>query len=177
MNAQQTALLRDALRQAADDLLAYFERRVSVRADAADLLGETMLQAWRRSRAVPPTPERQRMWLFTIAANVLANHRRSARRRLALADRVRQHLATSSEPDHAEADAVRDAVLRLGPAHRDLVMLVHWDGFSIVEAAELLGLNPSTARSRYAAAREILRTTLSPEPIAISAENAAPTGG
>jgi RNA polymerase sigma-70 factor (ECF subfamily) len=158
---EQTADFRGALRQAADDLLAYFERRVSVRDDAADLLGETMLQAWRRSQALPPTPERQRMWLFTIAANVLANHRRSARRRTALADRVRQQLATSTVPDHTEADAVRDAVLRLRPAQRDLVMLVHWDGFSIVEAAEILGLNASTARSRYAAARDTLRVALS----------------
>ncbi len=39
-------------------------------------------------------------------------------------------------------------------------MLIHWDGFTIVEAAEILGLNPSTARSRYAAARELLRDAL-----------------
>jgi RNA polymerase sigma-70 factor, ECF subfamily len=39
-------------------------------------------------------------------------------------------------------------------------MLIHWDGFTIVEAAELLGLNASTARSRYAAARQILREAL-----------------
>lgn len=30
--------------------------------------------------------------------------------------------------------------------HRELVMLIHWDGFIIVEAAALLGLNASTAR-------------------------------
>ncbi|ADB35606.1 RNA polymerase, sigma-24 subunit, ECF subfamily [Kribbella flavida DSM 17836] len=162
MTPEHTAEFRGALRQAADDLLAYFERRVSIRDDAADLLGETMLQAWRRAGDLPPTAERRRMWLFTIAANVLGNHRRSARRRTALAGRVRQQLATSNEPDHAEADAVRDAVLRLGSAQRDLVLLVHWDGFSIVEAAEILGLNPSTARGRYAAARDALRTALSP---------------
>jgi RNA polymerase sigma-70 factor (ECF subfamily) len=39
-------------------------------------------------------------------------------------------------------------------------MLIHWDGFSVVEAAELLGLNPSTARGRYAAARTALREAL-----------------
>ncbi|MEU4195237.1 sigma-70 family RNA polymerase sigma factor [Kribbella sp. NPDC026611] len=161
MTPEQTAEIRGALRQAAGELLAYLERRVAIREDAADLLGETMLQAWRRADALPATPERRRMWLFTIAANVLGNHRRSARRRTALADRVRQHLTTDQGPDHAEADAVRDAVLRLPPAQRDLVTLVHWDGFTITEAAELLSLNPSTARSRYAAARDTLRVALS----------------
>jgi RNA polymerase sigma-70 factor (ECF subfamily) len=156
-----TAEFRAALRDTADDLLGYFERRLSTLDDAADLLAETMLQAWRRSDAMSEQAERRRMWLFTIAAHVLANHRRSARRRVALADRLRQHLATVDQSDHAEASAVRDAVLRLEAAQRELVMLIHWEGFSIVDAAEILGLNPSTARSRYAAARDELRRALS----------------
>ena len=49
---------------------------------------------------------------------------------------------------------------RLPDAQRELVMLVHWDGLSIAEAAGVLGLNPSTARSRYSAAREQLRSAL-----------------
>lgn len=154
--------LRAALGSSADALLAYFERRVSSRDDAADLLSETMLQAWRRADALPQAPERRRMWLFTIATNVLANHRRSTRRRNALAGRLQQHLGSPSELDLAEAQAVREAVLRLHSAQRELVMLIHWDGFTIVEAAEPLSLNPSTARSRYATARGALREALRP---------------
>ena len=46
-------------------------------------------------------------------------------------------------------------------------MLIHWDGLTITEAAELLGLNASTARSRYAAARTTLRQALTlPEEVA-----------
>jgi RNA polymerase sigma factor (sigma-70 family) len=149
------------LRDTSSDLLAYFERRVLVREDAADLLNETLLQAWRRADVWPDTPQRRRMWLFTVAANVLANHRRSRRRRTALVDRLRSHLAAdSSEPAMEESHAVRDAVLRLADAQRELVMLIHWDGFTIVEAAAILGLNPSTARGRYSAARDTLRTAL-----------------
>lgn len=159
----ERAEFRAALRDTADQLLGYFERRVTSREDAADLLAETMLQAWRRSSAMPAATERRRMWLFTIAANVLANHRRSTRRQRALADRLRGYLASSSpEPDHAEAIAVRDAVRRLDSADRELVTLIHWEGFSIVDAAEILGINPSTARSRYAAARGELKQALSP---------------
>lgn len=161
MSSAHRAELRRALRHDSADLLAYFERRVRSPEDAADLLGETMLQAWRRVDSFPDeSPERQRMWLFTIAANVLANHRRSLRRRTGLTERLRSHLAAAAPPDPAEAITVRDAVLHLDDAHRELVMLIHWDGFSIVEAAEILGLNPSTARGRYAAARAVLRTAL-----------------
>jgi RNA polymerase sigma-70 factor (ECF subfamily) len=157
--ATDRATARAALRDASSDLLAYFVRRVASPEDAADLYGELMLTAWKNIHKLPESSERQRMWLFVIAANTLSNHRRTAARRLALTERLRQHVAaTTPAPDSAYA--VRDAVLRLHQAQRELVMLVHWDGFTIVEAAELLGLNPSTARSRYAAARELLRDAL-----------------
>lgn len=153
---------QEALQAAARDLQGYFERRLRSREDAADLLSETMLQAWRRIDAFPTgAPGRQRMWLFTIAANVLANHRRSYARRSRLAARLRHYIETTPTPaDPGETTAIRDAVLRLSAAHRELVMLVHWDGFTLVEAAEILGLNPSTARGRYAAARTALKEAL-----------------
>jgi RNA polymerase sigma-70 factor (ECF subfamily) len=161
MRAEAAAVCRTMLRETADSLLAYFERRVASPEDAADLVAETMLQTWRRSEALPEDTERQHMWLFTIAANVLSNHRRSTRRRGALTERLRRNLTPSSAPDVAEATAVRDAVRRLPKPQCDLVMLIHRDGFSITQAAELLDVNPSTARSRYAAARETLRASLS----------------
>jgi RNA polymerase sigma-70 factor (ECF subfamily) len=152
--------LRSALESTASDLLAYFERRVSNREDAADLLAETMLQAWRRADSLPAGHDRQRMWLFTISAHVLANQRRSFRRRTALVNKIRDNLVAPVEPDTSEAMSVRAAVLSLADAHRELVMLVHWDGMTLVEAAEVLGLNTSTARGRYAAARTALRGAL-----------------
>lgn len=163
MTADEKAAFRQALRSTSADLLAYFERRVRSREDAADLLGETMLQAWRRIDAFPDDDGvRQRMWLFTIAANLLANHNRSKRRKLALADRLRDNIITATtRMDLSETNAVKDAVLRLHDAHRELVMLIHWDGFTILEAAQILGMNPSTARGRYSAARDVLRDALS----------------
>jgi RNA polymerase sigma-70 factor (ECF subfamily) len=66
----------------------------------------------------------------------------------------------SQHHDASHNAEVRDAVRRLPQAQRELVMLVHWDGFSIRDAAEVLGVNPSTARSRYAAARASLVASL-----------------
>ncbi len=166
MNADARAGVRAALRDASADLLGYFERRVAPREDAADLLGEVMLTAWRRVDQLPEGAERRRMWLFTIAANVLANHRRSARRRSALTDRLRGLVATARPlQDQGEAHAVRDAVLRLPVGQRDLVMLVHWEGLSVAEAAEILGVNASTARGRYAAAKSELHHALAGVPV------------
>lgn len=155
-------LVRDALTSNADDLLQYFVRRCDSRDDAADLLSDTMLVAWRRSKDVPADKLAARMWLFGIASKTLLNQRRTLRRRTALAERLKLHLqgTGSSTPDTGETLAVRDAVHRLPHAQRELVILIHWDGFSIAEASEILGLNASTARSRYSAARASLRSSL-----------------
>lgn len=50
--------------------------------------------------------------------------------------------------------------LRLHTAQRELIMLIDREGYSIVEAARLLGLDASTGGSSYAAAREHLRQSL-----------------
>ncbi|WP_017932762.1 RNA polymerase sigma factor [Nocardioides sp. Iso805N] len=161
--AAEAAALRQALEANGRDLIAYFENRLSDRQDAADLLSETAMAAWRRIDALPcDDATRQRMWLFGIARFVLGNHRRSRRRRSALVERLRESLRAAPVvvADPATTIAVRDAVDRLKDEQRELMLLVHWDGFSVTEAADLLDLNPSTARSRYAAARAELRSAL-----------------
>ena len=155
-----TRALDAALAAASPSLLAYLQRRVGFD-DAPDLLGETMVAAWRRVGDLPSDPERARMWLFGIARGTLLNHARGERRRWALADRIRRSTAAEATSRAADDGAeVRDAIARLDPDRAELVRLLHWDGFTLVEAAELLGIPSSTARSRYAKAKEELRASL-----------------
>lgn len=147
----------------ASDLLGYLARRIG-QDDAPDLLGETMIVAWRRVHELPEDPERARMWLFGIARGTLLNHARGQRRRWALADRIRGDVSGDTSGAAADAGAdVRDAIARLDPDLAEIVRLVHWDGFALVEAAELLGIPSSTARGRYQRAKEQLRAALSIE--------------
>lgn len=157
------ARLIAAFEASASDLLAYLERRVSPD-DAPDLLGETMVVAWRRVSDLPHDPLRARMWLFGIARTTLQNHARGERRRWALADRIRFHArdTVAAPPSDAGSD-VRDAIARLEPDLAELVRLIHWDGFTITDAAELVGIPASTARGRYQRAKDELRAALSIE--------------
>jgi RNA polymerase sigma-70 factor (ECF subfamily) len=134
-------------------LLSYFERRVDVREDAADLLGETLLVLWRRSSDIPASDVEAGMWLFGVARRVLAGHRRGGKRRLALAERLRNELAVTSGVTDEVADHVRAAVRALPERDRELVGLVHWEGFALAEAAAILGIRPGAARMRYQRAR------------------------
>lgn len=140
------------------DLLNYFRRRVRQPEEAADLLACLLLVLWERSARVPRGATDARMWCFGIARNLLREHYRHTTRRLALADELRDHLRDSGRPDNAadavaaermQAEEVRRAVLALDQRSRELVMLIHWDGFTIAESARVLSMNESTARTRY----------------------------
>ncbi|WP_417563583.1 RNA polymerase sigma factor [Microbacterium sp.] len=157
---QKERLLTSLLRENSIDVLRFLQRRVGSD-DAPDLLGETLLVVWRRVDELPDDSTEVRMWLFGVARGVLLNYRRSEKRRLALIDRVRQHMPrTPASPAADEGHDVRDAVDRLPPELAEVVQLVHWDGFTLVEAAAIVGIAPATMRSRYARAKAALRALL-----------------
>jgi RNA polymerase sigma factor (sigma-70 family) len=153
--------LHEAFAANSHDLLAYLERRVDPREDAADLLGDSMLVAWRRIAKLPRDPERARMWLFVIARNTLLNYRRGRRRRLEAVEALRAELSVATYPAETElALDVRRAIDDLPADLAEIVRLVHWDGFSLVDAARLQAIPAATARGRYARARALLSVTL-----------------
>lgn len=144
-------------------LLAYFTRRVPQREDAADLLGETLLVLWRRARDVPSDDDAARLWLYGVARKVLATHRRTGTRRHALATRLRTELAAHHDQQPAEdprLTTLQQALDELDPQDQEIIKLVHWDGFSLTDAAQIMGKRPGTVRSRYHRARARLRAHL-----------------
>lgn len=171
--APEAERLIEALRRESPDLLRYFRRRVSEPEDAADLLAETGLTAWRRVRDLPVDAEGSRRWLFTIAHNTYLNHQRGSRRRYALADRVRTLLGSTDSvaaPSDEGLD-VRDAIGNLAPELAEIVRLIHWDGLTVAEAAEVTGVSVSTARARYQRSRAELRETLTNAvPVSVAVE-------
>jgi RNA polymerase sigma-70 factor (ECF subfamily) len=155
------ALLERAYVANSADLLSYFGRRVPIPADAADLLSETFVVAWRRGDRMPADPEQARMWLFGVARRVLANAARGAARHSDLADKLREHLHTLP-PEQVDAGTldIRAALEAIPADQSELVRLVLWDGFTLPEAATILGVSESTARGRYQRARAQLRELL-----------------
>lgn len=156
---------RDGLVEAAvaanlDDLLAYAERRAVDRGDAADALGDALEIVWRRRGKLPEDPLAARMYLFGVLRRVMLNTNRSRRRGTAAVQRLRVELEAEPSGDVEMRLDVAAAIAALPCEQAELVRLVHWDGFSIADAAELLGLNASTARGRYSTARAALQAAL-----------------
>lgn len=162
MTHSRESLVETALRANSVDLLHYFERRTG-RDTAADLMAETMLIAWQREKDHPEGAEDSRMWLFGIARKLLMNSERGQRRRHRLASKLKMILRLDEASLAADHGAeVRDAVQQLNPELGELVHLVHWEGFSITDAGEILGLPSSTARGHYQRAKQQLREILDP---------------
>ncbi len=143
-------------------MLAYAVRRTPNAQDAADILADTFLVAWRRLGEVPRDDE-ARLWLYGVARNVLANQRRSERRRERLADRLRQELpaalpgVSASAP---EGGAVRAALTQLGTEDQEILRLSGWEELAPRDIARVLGISQVAARSRLHRARHRLRGAL-----------------
>lgn len=154
------------LREHGTALLNYFARRIPIAEDAADLLSETMLVLWRRQNDVPESDVEAKMWAYGVARHILISHRRSTGRQQALTDRVRLLVAESSRAQVVspelgiEVEDVRAAVRALPSRDREIVMLVHWEGFNLAEVAQILAANPSSVRNRYTRARKKLASVL-----------------
>ena len=140
-------------------LLAYAVRRVADPADAADVVAEAFLVAWRRLDDVPVGDD-ARPWMFGVARRVLANLHRGARRRLALADRLRAEVAEATPPPTGEVSDVERALARLGPDDQELLRLVAWEELARDEIALVLGISRAAVRVRLHRARRRLAEQL-----------------
>lgn len=148
-----------------DQVHGYLRRRVGEAAE--DLTAETFtraLAAW----AGYDTARDVRPWLFGIATNLVAGHRRAEARRL----RAYARDAGRTEPptdgvdvaarldDARAAQRAAEAIARLKPDDRDVLLLVAWADLSYDEVASALGVPVGTVRSRLHRARGAVRAHL-----------------
>jgi RNA polymerase sigma-70 factor (ECF subfamily) len=143
-------------------LLGYALRRVDSPEDAADVVADTMLVAWRRLGDVPADGT-ARLWLYGVCRRVLANQRRGRVRRERLGERLRLQLreATADLADEvATTESVRRALAGLNERDRELIMLTSWEGLAPQDLAVVLGLPARTVRTRLHRARSRLRERL-----------------
>jgi RNA polymerase sigma-70 factor, ECF subfamily len=152
---------RNGDRAAATELVSLFYRRIygyhrrlcGNETDAADLTQRTFVKAW-ASLAQFRARSRFATWLHAIAHHVYVDWCRQPRRfESRTEDWWRSRIAT--DPDPAQATAAIDGaaviyrvVDRLDPAQRETVHLHYYQGLSLNETAEALGIALSTVKHR-----------------------------
>jgi RNA polymerase sigma-70 factor (ECF subfamily) len=105
-------------------VLAYFLRRCSTPADAADATAESFAIAWRRLDDLPRDDSLP--WLYGVARRVLANQRRGERRRTRLQQRLSDAFETAAPNSDDPAVALGEALERLSADDRELLILTAW---------------------------------------------------
>lgn len=164
MDAEQTAdqQVMVALHDAhARPLWSYVLRMTGDRGRAEDVVQETLLRAWKHPEVLARGSEATRAWLLRVARNLVVDEWRSAR--------WNRELSTSEPPERADADhvdgllqswLVADALGRLSPEHRAVLVETYYRGRSTAEAARTLEVPEGTVKSRSHYALKALRLAL-----------------
>lgn len=133
---------------------------------------EVFAVAFARRQTYVAVHDSARPWLYGIATNLLAQHRRDERRHLRAAARGEPSAPRTAEPFDDDATAKVDAMAawpalsaaldRLSPKERDALLLSVWGGLSYAQVAEALDVPIGTVRSRINKARTKLQKELKP---------------
>jgi len=153
-------------------LWRYLWRRLDGDAGAVeDAMQETWLAVWRGAPGYQPRGQ-VAAWIFQIAHRHVAHLRRDTSR--ALEGRLRPRALDAEDDEllsavnetgsHEERVldrlALVEALRALSPAHREVLELVFYHGFSLVEAGQILDIPLGTVKSRVSYARRALAKAL-----------------
>ncbi len=163
----------DILMTAAIDHLYRMARLILRDFDSAeDAVQEALVRCWRDLPGLRD-PDRFDAWLNRLLLHAVTDEARNRRRSIAA---VRVLHSEPTQLDGAGALADRDQLARvfdrLSIDHRTIVVLHHYLGFTVDEAATTIGIPVGTAKSRLHYATEALRAALEADARSASARKA-----
>ncbi|WP_184739854.1 sigma-70 family RNA polymerase sigma factor [Arthrobacter sp. AZCC_0090] len=127
---------------------------------AEDVVQETILRVWQHA---PQITGSLRSYLFRTARNVIIDNYRKAQRRPAEAaerDMADPEEATERVDELLNRVLMEEALLRLSTEHREVLIALHYERFTVNEAALRLNIPRGTVKSRAFYAVRALRTIL-----------------
>lgn len=140
-----------------DRIYRFLRRRTADAATAEDLCSEVFRIAWEKTT---DSTSLSVMVLFGVARNVLRNHDRASARSVRVINELR--------PEHTldapvETSPLQEALEKLSPDEREVLLLTYWDGFNSKEISHLLNTSATAIRMRLHRARKALGHLLQTE--------------
>ncbi len=126
------------------------------REDADDVTQNALLALYKTDKDFV-SAEHMKAWLIRVTVNECKKILRSPwRRRGEPLEDYENALAFQAPEDRA----LYDAIMALDAKYRTVIVLYYYEGYSIRETAQLLGVPPATVGTRLARARQQLKITL-----------------
>ena len=153
--------------EATQHLLRATALRATANPEAADdIAQETLVRGWERRQQYRPGTSPKAWLLAMVRSQVMDRHRRRDRDRRHLPDLIREELRRHHDcRDDEQLRSDRLAALRtcldeIAEHHRELLDLVHRDGLSTDDAADVLELRPEAVRQRLSRLQRALRSCI-----------------
>ncbi len=146
-------------------LFGFIRRQVGERAEAEDLLQQTMLRIFDGLDSMKD-PSAFRAWAFGIAANLCRNEGRRQQSHAALLPTGGlEERGSTTSPEHAaqsgqEREQIARALDALPELQREVFVLYHYTNLSYGEISQAVGAPVGTVKSRMNSALTQLRTLL-----------------
>ena len=159
--------VRAAYAEHGASLVAFAAASLRDRGLAEDCVQEVFVRAWRASDRHDPDRGSVRTWLFAIARNVVVDAARARARRPGVAAGDAAPEVADPRDEHAavvERMRLAQALARLTPEQRQVVVEVHLNGRDYADVSQQTGVAAATLRTRMFAALRVLRKDLSEGP-------------
>ncbi len=151
--------LRAAFLSHGGELYGYARRSLGDSGLAEDAVQETFIRAWRARDRFDPQLGTMRSWLFAIERRIVIDLARS--RALRTTVPMPEEISIPDDVEDAMVSwQVEEAVRRLRPEHRQVLVEVYYRGRRSREVAEDLSIPEGTVRSRLFYALRALRLVL-----------------
>lgn len=152
-----SAAFREGLMKALPALQTYAHSLTGNTARADDLVQEALLKAWANQARFEPGTKLM-AWLFTILRNQFYSDCRRQRREVEDIDgTIAGQLITPAPQEHgSDLQVVLAHMARLPAVQREALLLVGAQGLTYEAAAEIMGCQTGTVKSRVSRARAYL---------------------
>jgi RNA polymerase sigma-70 factor (ECF subfamily) len=154
---EHNTAFREGLTAALPALHVFAQSLAGSPARADDLVQETVLKAWaNQDRFVPGT--NLKAWLFTILRNHFYTEKRKHRREVEDVDGIMagRLVALAAQEHGSDLQLVMSHIQQLPAPQRDALLLVGARGLTYEAAAEVMGCQTGTVKSRVSRARSFL---------------------